>query len=260
MIDELIIGQAISFCLLVARIAGFVVASPFPGANVSHTQRVGLTLVLALLAMSFAPVGRARLALDLTLAIPTAAELGVGLVIGGTVRLLYFASEALGQSVSQASGLAMASVLNPAIAGQDIALSRGITLFAELLALSAGVHRTAIAYLLHSFRVLPLGGTAAFPSSLPVLVSLVAKSTLVGFQLSMPVVGVCLVVHLGLAMIARAAPALQILHVGQAMTLAAGFLTLLAVLPDLSLGLGAYNSSLASLLDAVLGSLARPQP
>jgi flagellar biosynthetic protein FliR len=244
----------------VARIAGFVVASPFPGANVSHTQRVGLTLVLALLAFSFAPVAQPRLALDLTLAIPTASELGVGLVIGGTVRLLYFASEALGQGVSQASGLAMASVLNPAISGQDIALSRVITLLAELLALSAGVHRTAIAYLLHSFRVLPLGGTDTIPQSFPVLLDLVAKSTLVGLQLSMPVVGVCLVVHLGLAMIARAAPALQILHVGQALTLTAGFLTLLAVLPDLSLGLSAYNASLASLLDNVLSSLVRARP
>ena len=154
----------------------------------------------------------------------------------------------------------MASVMNPTISGEDVALGRIVTLLAELLALGAGVHRTAIAYLLQSFRVLPVGVAISLPASSHVLVDLVIRSMTVGLRLAMPVVGVCLVMHVGLAMIARAAPALQILHVGLSVMLATGFLTLIAVLPDIGRSLLEHYSSLGRVLSDVLAVLRASPP
>ena len=52
-----VVGKASLFALVASRIVGFVVASPFPGRNVSATQRIGLVVVLAWVASAFAPDG-----------------------------------------------------------------------------------------------------------------------------------------------------------------------------------------------------------
>jgi flagellar biosynthesis protein FliR len=84
------------------------------------------------------------------------------------------------------------------------------------------------------------------------------RSITVGLGLAMPVIAVNLVVHIGLAMMARAAPALQILHVGLSLVLATGFLTLLTTLPDVGHGLVAHYATLGRVLDSAFSSMAEP--
>jgi flagellar biosynthesis protein FliR len=74
----------------------------------------------------------------------------------------------------------------------------------------------------------------------------------------MPVVAVSLVIHIGLAMIARAAPTLQILHVGLAVTLLTGFMTLTAALPDVGRELSTYYVSVGGIMDRVLTAVGTP--
>ncbi len=260
MLASLALWQVMAFGLVLARIAGFVAVSPFPTASVSRTQRVALVAVLSWAASAYVPIHRVPRALDLTMLLAASTEVGCGLVMGSAFRFVYVAADFLGHIASQAIGLSMASVLNPAIGGEDVALSRIVTLLAELLALTAGVHRVALSYVLHSFGALPVGAGVDFPDSSRILVELVIRSLAVGVQLAMPVVAVCLVVHIGLAMIARAAPALQILHVGLGLLLATGALTLLRVLPDVGRSLLEYYALLGPMLDELLLTLRHQAP
>jgi flagellar biosynthetic protein FliR len=260
MFEALALSEAVRFALVLARIAGFVVVSPFPGSYVSHTQRAGLAAVVAWVASGYAPLAPAAPGLDLRLAITVATEVGAGVVMGSAFRFLYVAADFLGTVVSQAVGLSMATVLNPATRGEDAALARVVTLLAELLALGAGIHRVALSYVLQSFRALPVGRTLDFSPTAPLLTDLAVRSIEVGLQIGMPVVAVCLVVHLGLAMIARAAPALQILHVGLGLLLATGGFTLVTVLPDMGRALLTHYASLASVLDQAIGRLSGGSP
>jgi len=258
MLEAMVVSRAIGFALVFARIAGFVLVSPFPGQNVSTTQRTGLVVVLAWIASLDAPIAHAPGQLLLSLAFAVANEAGCGLVMGCAFRFLYVAAEFLGQVVSQSIGLSMASVLNPATRSQDVALTRIVTLMAELLALAAGVHRIALSYLLHSFHALPVGSSLLLPASFHLLVDLAIRSMTVGLELGMPVVAVSLVVHIALAIIARAAPALQILHVGLSLVLATGFVTLLTTMPDIGHGIVAHYTSLARTLDQIITAIAAP--
>ena len=101
MLEALFAAYASTFALVVARIAGFVVGSPFPGSNVSRSQRIGLVMVLAWMTTSFAH-GQARppaFGLDLILAVVV--EVFAGLVIGLTFRLVFAAAEIVGQLLGQ---------------------------------------------------------------------------------------------------------------------------------------------------------------
>ena len=83
-------------------------------------------------------------------------------------------------------------------------------LMSMLLALTVGAHRVVLSYLIESLRVLPVGSNIDLAGALPLFISLSANALLVGVRLALPIVAVSLVLQLTLAMIARAAPSLQI--------------------------------------------------
>jgi flagellar biosynthetic protein FliR len=260
MLERLALTYAATFALVLSRIAGFVVVSPFPGANVGRTQRVGLVFGLAWVATLYAPAAAAPREIALPLLFAAVQELACGLVIGLAFRFLFMAAEVAGQLLSQAVGLSSATTLNPTLGAQDMILSRVVTLLALLLALGAGIHRVALGYLLASLRALPVGTPMSLSGTSMVFVDLSITSFAVGVQLAMPVIGVMFVVHLGLAMIARAAPALQIFSVGLSVLLATGSLVLLASLHDVGTGFIVHFGALSRWLDMLLVSLSGRAP
>jgi flagellar biosynthetic protein FliR len=255
MLEALLLSSSVGFALVVSRLAGFVLTSPFPGAHVSRSQRVGLVAVLSWLASGFAPTAAVPRGLGLGLFFHVAIEVGVGLAIGVSFRMLFFAGEVLGQVISQAIGLSSPSVLNPTIETEDAIMARLVTIVAMLLVLAVGAHRIALAYLLESFRALPVGSELGSTDLALRLVDLTIASFAEGVRIGLPIVGVALVVQLALAMIARAAPALQIFSVGLSVLLATGFATLFVSFRDLATTLIAYDGSLPARLDEVLGAM-----
>jgi flagellar biosynthesis protein FliR len=260
MLNALILGYAATFTLMVSRITGFVVGSPFPGDHVSATQRVGLVAGLAWVATMFAPMSSIPREIGPRLAAASILELGCGLVIGLAFRFIMTAAEVAGQVLAHAVGLSSPSVLNPTLDAQDSILSRIVTLLAMLLALAAGVHRVALQYLLASFSALPLGTPMSLTRAATGLIDLAIGSFAVGIQLAMPVIGVAFVVQLGLAMIARAAPALQIFSVGLSVMIATGFVVLSASLRDIGSGLLVHFASLSGWLDVLLLGMSERAP
>jgi flagellar biosynthetic protein FliR len=208
----------------------------------------------------FAPMSAVPREIGPGLAGASVLELGCGLVIGLAFRFIMTTADVAGQVLAHAVGLASPSVLNPTLDAQDSILSRIVTLLAMLLALAAGIHRVALQYLLASFSALPLGTPMSLTRAAAGLVDLAIGSFAVGVQLAMPVVGVAFVVQLGLAMIARAAPALQIFSVGLSVMIATGFVVLSASLRDIGSGLLVHFASLSGWLDVLLLGLTEQAP
>jgi flagellar biosynthetic protein FliR len=252
MLQTFALGQAIAWALVACRIAGFVVSSPFPGSYVGSTSRIGLVACLSWVASVFAPAAEAPHEVGLALVGSAALEMACGLTIGLAFRLILSAAEMAGQFLSQAMGLSTASVLNPTIDAEDTIVARIVTLLSLTLALGAGVHRVALSYLLASFRVLPVGAATVSPASAMAFVDIAILSFTVGLRLAMPVVGVALVVQVGLAMTARAAPSLQIFSVGFTVLLLTGTFVLLASLRDIGAGLLLHFGSLSGWWDTLL--------
>jgi len=248
------LADASLFALAVSRIAGFVVVSPFPGQNVSMSQRIGLVVVLAWVAASFAPGRESLPGLGLGLAGWAAIELGCGIVIGVAFRFVFAAAEMLGSMLGLASGLGTPSVFNPTLDAQETPIGRIIGLLGMLLALGIGTHRVAIGALLDSFRAIPVGTPVALDAPLVAFVDLAIDAFVVGVRLATPVIAVNVVVNASLAMISRAAPSLQIFSVGFGILIGSTTLTLLACLPDLTAGLSSHFERLATTLDAALAA------
>ena len=256
-LNSLVVANAASFGLTSSRVMGFVVVSPFPGQNVSNTQRVSLVLVLSFVACTFAPIDPAIATVDLGLAGRAILEIACGLVIGMAFRLVYAVAEVAGSVLGQATGLGSPSILNPTIDAADTVLGRIVTLCALLVTLAAGVHRVALGALLESFRALPIGTVTAIDAPMLQMVDLGIDAFVVGVRLATPVIAVALLVQLALAMISRAAPSLQIFSVGFALLFTSGLVTFMTGLDDFNAGLVAHLQRLAPAVDAALTVMRR---
>ncbi len=257
LLQRLIMTNAALFALAASRIAGFVVVSPFPGGNVSRTQRVTLVVVLSWVAMAFAPAAAVPRELSLELAGQAMLELGCGIVVGVAFLFVFASAEVLGAVLGQMTGLSSPSVLNPTMDAPETAVGRVVGLCAMLVALSAGVHRVALGGLLESFRALPVGTAAVLGAPILRFVDLGTDAFVVGVRLATPVVGVALLVQLALAMVSRAAPSVQIFSVGFGVLFTSGIVSMLACLDDMTSGLTAHFASLAPFIDQSLAAMRR---
>ncbi|MFO0611661.1 MAG: flagellar biosynthetic protein FliR [Polyangiaceae bacterium] len=265
----LVLSELVAFGLITCRIAGFVVASPFPGAHVPRSQKVGLVLALSwfVASMRWAPAAvgaRALLgamgqqpefAVDASLIPLVWSELGVGLLVGLVVRTALSAAEIAGEFISHATGLSSASVFDPFAGVESTVLSRVVTLFAMLVFVLSGAHRVAIGYLVSSFGSLPIG-TVTHPENAALELAHVAASAVaIGLRLALPSVAASLVIQAALALVARVAPSLQIFNVGLGVLIAAGLHVFAASLGDMSTWFLEVSSAIPDTLDRVLGAI-----
>lgn len=249
------LAQASLLALVAARIAGFVVTSPFPGERLPATARLALVVVLAFLAASFVPATAVKPELGLALIVAAITEFVCGVMIGAAFRFLLSAADVVGGVSAQSSGLGAASLYDPSIGAPDSAIGQVMTLLAILVALGVGAHRVALAYLLESFRALPVGAAMNVPLAAPVLIDLGAQCLVIGVRLAMPAIAVSLTVQAALAMVSRAAPSLQIFSVGFAVMIVAGLATIMASLPTVGTGLAEQAGELSPLLDRLFEAL-----
>jgi flagellar biosynthetic protein FliR len=226
------IGFGAGTGLVFSRLGGFVVTSPFPGGRVGSTARMALVFALSAIAVPLIPPGFSGRALDRTLAPIAITEVMIGLLLGFVLRVLVSAGDTMGELVGQATGLNGAALFDPGAEGHETAIGRLITVLAAWILLASGAHRVAISVLLESFRAVPLGVGITPGNATQPLVTLIGKTLVAGTQMGLPLMAISLCVQLALAMIARAAPSLQIFNVGFSLLIAGGFLVLLDVLPD----------------------------
>lgn len=255
MLEATLLAHAAMFGMITSRIAGFVVASPFPGNEVPATQRVGLVVVLALLVTSMIPPPAVTPGLDLALVGPVACELGVGLMIGIAFRFTLSVADVLGGVLSHAIGLGTPSLFNPAVGVQDTTIGHIAGAFTMLLALAVGAHRTVLGYLLESFRALPVGKSLALTAVTPLFIELANSAIVGGVRLAMPVLAVSIAIQAALAMLARAAPSLQIFSIGFTILLLGGLSTLQASLRGIGAGLIEHIGTIAGTLDRLFTAL-----
>jgi flagellar biosynthetic protein FliR len=250
-VSDIMMSEAAALVLAIARLSGFVLVSPFPGKSTPTQVKIGLILLLAWVVRAGQPY-LPTLHLDFMLLGNVPSELGVGILVGFTVRLTYACAELLGASFAQATGLTMAQVYDPSMGTEDPVPARVMTLLAMLLFLAMGAHRVALSYLIESFRVVPIGQGADISSSALIFVNYLSQAVEAGVRLSLPVVGVALVVQAALALVSRASPQLQVFSLGMGISVAAAFLTVLGTLNDASAGLGAEMENEGPRIEQVL--------
>lgn len=153
------------------------------------------------------------------------------------MRVVFAAVHTAGEFVGLQMGLSFATFFDPGAGASTTVLSRLFNAIAVLLFLALDGHLLMIAGLQHSFESLPLAAPLDF-SGWGVLLEWSSAIIVSGLLMALPLITALLTINLALGILNRTAPQMSVFAVGFPVSLIAGLLALLVVLPNSSGFLG----------------------
>lgn len=212
-------GELFAALLIFVRVGGAVAVLPgFSAGYVPVRLRLLLALAISVLllptlAPTLPPLPERPDALLLLLL----SETLIGLFLGSVPRLLFSALQVAGTFIAFLGGFANALVHDPIADQQSSTVSGFFTTLGLVLVFATDLHLLMLRALADSYAVFNPGG----PLPAGDLVMVIARSAADGFglgiQLAAPFVVVGLIYNIGLGLIGRLMPQLQIFFIGQSM-------------------------------------------
>jgi flagellar biosynthesis protein FliR len=225
----LIPDVAIAFMLTFARVGTMVMLMPGIGEQLITTRaRLSfaflLTLVLFPLTRTILPaVGQPTAAIGLLIG-----EIAVGLLIGLAIRMVVGALQTAGTVVAQQLGLSFAMTVDPAMGGQQASLGNLLTLLGITLIFAADLHHLAIAGIRDSYSMLPPVGVPSTGDAATLAIRAAGQGFALAVQISAPFIAFAILFNLGLGVLSRLMPQLQVFFLAMPATILVGMLLLLA--------------------------------
>jgi flagellar biosynthetic protein FliR len=223
---------AAAFLLGFARIGTMVMLLPGLG-ELTVSPRVRLTIALALTAVIL-PLHRNDYQLDLHAFGPVLLMLGqellVGIVLGMLSRLTIASLQIAGSVVAQQMGLGFVTAVDPTQGQQGMIVGNFLGVLGVTMIFATDMHHMVIAALNDSYTLFHPGEVPVFGDIASLFSTTVAGAFRIGVQLSAPFIAFGLLFNLGLGILARLMPQMQVFFVGMPLSILAGFLILVLVL------------------------------
>jgi len=222
---------AATFMLVFARIGTMVMLLPGLGELILPV-RARLTAALVLAAVLL-PLHRSAYAVDLTsfgpLIVLLAQEMFIGAVLGLTARLTISALQVAGSVIAQQLGLGFVTAIDPTMGQQGMILGNFLTLVGITLVFATDLHLLVIGALDHSYSLFAPGELPLIGDVAALTTRTVASAFRIGIQLSAPFIVFGLLFNLGLGVLSRLMPQMQVFFVGMPLSILLGLLILLLV-------------------------------
>ncbi len=221
-----IVEKFYTFLWPLTRIAAALMTVPILSVDAANA-RVRLMLALALTLLVFPmftwPIIDPISSLGITTMFN---QVGIGVMMGLTLQVITAAMIVAGQAISSAMGLSMSNLLDPNLGNVPV-LSQFLIILSTLIFLGTGGHLMLISILLDSFTLIPVGQSLLSLAAIGKLLAWSSMMFLGAVLIGLPVMVTLLVVNIGLGVMTRAAPSLNIFVVGLPATILAGFIILL---------------------------------
>ncbi len=141
-------------------------------------------------------------------------EMIVGLSLGFVVKLFFQIYPFVGSLLSMQGGLSMSVVMDPTSGTQATQIGRLYNLGLVVIFIQSGGYHWFIKTLIESFDLIPIG-KAVFSDNIAMgMVETMGVYFELGLKLSMPIVGVILVVDFAMGILARTVPQMNMFVVG----------------------------------------------
>ena len=197
-----------------ARAAGFVMLSPpFASRGIPAPVKGALALALSVALLS-------RIAPELPeptagfLIVGAVSEVAIGAALGFVVQLLFAAVQYAGDVIDITGGFTMQPSYDPLSMTTSGAIGRLHHLLATTLLFTSGGHLLIVRGFATSYEGLPVGGGVPTDQLAQVMLTAFTMMFLAALQIAGPMVAVLLLADVALALLSRAAPALNIFAFG----------------------------------------------
>lgn len=204
-----------SAALLFARIGGVIMLLPgFSEPAIPARIRLGFALVLAI---CLAPTLADRVPDAATsawgMAFQVASETLIGALIGGAARFLMTALATAGQIVGLEIGLAFAQTADPTMTQSGQLTAVFLSILGVALLFATGLHHIFLRGVVGSYDLISLGAPPPVGDAAELALQTASTSFRVGFQIAMPVVAAGLIFRVGLGVLSRLIPQIQVFFI-----------------------------------------------
>jgi len=242
---------AAAFLLVFARIGTMLMLLPGLGEqNLSARIRLTMALILAAVVL---PLHRAAYHIDPAALAPATVmlieEILIGAVLGLTARLTISALDVAGSVIAQQLGLGFVTAIDPTQGEQEAIVGNFLTMLGLTLIFATNMHYLVIAALNDSYNVFAPGEVLGTGDVAALVTRTVAGAFRIGIQLSAPFLAFGLLFNIGLGVLSRLMPQMQVFFVALPLSILIGLLFLL-------LGLGAMMGFFLDYVGGVLHTLA----
>jgi len=184
----------------------------------------------------------------------SALELIVGLCLGFLTRMFFFAVSMAGEMISVALGLGQAQIFNPLMGTQGNAMEQFLVMFATLVFLAINGHHLMIQGLIQSFGTIAVANVNISAIQLRDIVLAAQDIFVIAIRMSAPIVISMLVIQIGIGLLSRAVPQINVLSTAASVSTLIGIILLIICLPLMSNQMsGAIEETTASFFSFVKG-------
>ncbi len=227
--------QILMFGLILLRMSAFVVsAAIFSTSNIPAQLKILASVVFTIVIFNPIATNEAMVRLSESqadLLMLAGREVLVGLVLGFVTRLFFFAVSMAGEIVSISTGLGQAQIYNPIMGSMSNAMEQFYSIIATLVFLSMNGHHTVILGIVESFSSTPVAELSFGYSSFAELVMKIQSFFIIGIKISAPVLVSMMIIQLGMALLSRVVPQINVMVTSASVTVLIGFLIMFVSLP-----------------------------
>ncbi len=221
-------SQIMMFSLVAMRMAGLIFLNPIFGRrNVPNTIKAAFTFTLTLMVYTYAEGTVVETTSSLIYGFLLLKEFAVGYVLGYVMELFFFVITYAGTVIDFQIGMSMSQVYDPQTNAQ-IAMSGTLyQIFYTLIFFAVNGHLVLIKILVTSGEIVPYG-EVAFTQGLALAVLDVFKECVVlAIRFSFPILAMEFLVEIGVGIMMKLSPQINIIVTNIQIKIAAGFLMLL---------------------------------
>jgi flagellar biosynthesis protein FliR len=217
---------AAAFMLTFARVGAMVMLLPGLGeTNIPVRIKLSIALLLTLIIL---PLHRADYHIDMgsmaALLAMMIYEILIGIVLGATARVTLAALEVAGAVIAQQLGLGFVTSVDPTQGQQGALIGNFLTLLGITMLFATDSHYLVIAALNDSYKIFSPGEVVPSGDVAALATRAFSAAFRLGMQLSAPFLVFGLVFNVGLGVLARLMPQMQVYFVGVPLTILSGFI------------------------------------
>lgn len=224
-LQELIPGNAFTLLIVFARMGAALMLLPGFG-EIYVLPRTRLLLALAVTVV-VTPLVAARLpplpATPIELFLVLGGEIVIGIYLGTVVRILVAALHVTGTIVGFSSSLSSANIFDPQNATQGSLIGTFLGVTGIVMVFVADLHRLMLSAVVDSYTLFVPGRALPWGDFSDLMTRTVAHAFALGLQLAAPFLVVGLVFYLGLGLINRLMPQVQVFFIAMPLQIALAF-------------------------------------
>lgn len=227
--------QLTLFLYIAARMSGFVLFNPIFGrTNIPRTFQSGFILVLSICLYSATTQTVSVPDTTVELILRILLELALGYLLGLVVQFFYYIPQLAGTVVDTQMGMTMNQIYDATSQTNTTVTGLLLNALMTLLFFAANGHHTLLRILLTSGELVAFGGVSLTQTMAASMLELFAECTVLGVKLSLPILVAELMGQVGMGVLMKVIPQINIFVINIDIKIAIGLILLLMLISPFS--------------------------